>query len=42
MRTNYSNLGTKWMQVSLNQAAPLMQMVTLYREGAFLKRTASY
>ena len=23
MRTNYSNLGTKWMQVSLNQAAPL-------------------
>ena len=22
MRTNYSNLGTKWMQVSLNQAAP--------------------
>jgi hypothetical protein len=25
MRTNYSNLGTKWMQVSLNQAAPLDQ-----------------
>ena len=23
MRTNYSNLGTKWVQVSLNQAAPL-------------------
>jgi hypothetical protein len=23
MRTNYSNLGTKWMQVSLNQAAPV-------------------
>jgi feruloyl esterase len=23
MRTNYSNLGTKWMQVSLNQAAPI-------------------
>ncbi len=23
MRTNYSNLGTKWMQVSLNQAEPL-------------------
>ncbi|MBN1907611.1 MAG: tannase/feruloyl esterase family alpha/beta hydrolase [Deltaproteobacteria bacterium] len=23
MRTNYSNLGIKWMQVSLNQAAPL-------------------
>ena len=23
MRTNFSNLGTKWMQVSLNQAAPL-------------------
>jgi feruloyl esterase len=23
MRTNYSNLGTKWMQVSLNQASPL-------------------
>jgi hypothetical protein len=23
MRTNYSNLGTKWMQVSLNQTAPL-------------------
>jgi feruloyl esterase len=25
MRTNYSNLGTKWMQVSLNRAAPLDQ-----------------